>query len=121
MEIRNVIRATLASAAAASMVISLVPAANASILERHSAPVVSDSISIVNSQDQILIDEVAEHLLEGFQELDQYIISAPEGAFAADYEHLRINGIDSRDAASIQNLVSILNSLQIDRATQCQG
>lgn len=107
---QKLIRTALASLAASSMLFSFVPTANASTSEYSSLSVSSSFVSAMNSQDQILVDEVAEHLLKGFQELDQYIISAAEGAYAIDYELLQINGVNSRDVASIQDLVSLLNS-----------
>lgn len=107
---KNSFRTVLASIAASSMLFGMVPAASASAFEYHFTSVASTSTSVVSSQDQILIDEVAEHLLEGFKELDQYIVSDFEGVYAVDYELMQNNGINPRDAASIQNLVDILNS-----------
>ncbi|WP_353066971.1 hypothetical protein [Arcanobacterium hippocoleae] len=111
----NVFRAVLASLAASSMTFGAVPAVNASALEYHSAPVSSDSRLVVSDQDQILIDEVAEHLLEGFKELDQYIDSDFDGTYVVNHERVQNSGINSHDAGAIQNLVSTLNS---QRGTQ---
>ena len=107
---KNVIRAILASALVSSMVFSLVPAAYASTSEYRSVLVTTGYTPMENSQDEILIDGVAEHLLKGFQELDQYISLNSERVYVVDYERLYGNSVDLRDVALIQDLVSILNS-----------
>ncbi|WP_165216184.1 hypothetical protein [Schaalia sp. ZJ1691] len=107
---QKIIHTTLASVVASSMLFSFVPAASAFTSEYRSLSASSSFVPAVNSQDQILVDEVAEHLLKGFHELDQYIISDAGGMYAIDFELLRMNGVNLRDSNSIQNLVNLLNS-----------